>query len=383
VIDQSLLDYPILNQTHPMLLNFNQATRFDEFMRLALYHPQHGYYSKGSAIFGQAGDFITAPELSPLFGQTIGQSLREVLPQCSGIVYEFGAGTGQLACDVLNTVGECIQQYNIMEVSGGLKEIQQARLIAQCGPEMTNKVCWLNTLPSQLHGVVLGNEVLDATPVRRFKWQLSGPPKEAWVQHSNGSLQWIWKPADHQLAQTIEHLHTKHGPWPDGYESEIAEQSSGWVISITERLQGIALMIDYGFHESSYYHPGRIKGTLRATSRHTAHDDFLIKVGEQDLTAHVNFSAVYAALCNAGGELEGYSHQGEFLLAHGILKLAQQHTAFTHPTQGARMRQSLNTLLNEADMGEAFKVICWSKASDITGTTLNTQFLAHDRSGDL
>lgn len=365
-----------------MLSNFNQATRFDEFMRFALYDPQYGYYARGEQIFGREGDFITAPELSPLFGQTLGKALREVLPRCGGTVFEFGAGTGQLACDVLRTAGDLITQYNIVDLSGGLKELQRANLIALHGPDIERKVRWLSELPEQIHGLVLGNEVLDATPVRRFKWQ-QNRPQEAWVQNVNDTLRFVWRPADPLFATAIQQLHQAHGPWPEGYESEIAEQSSAWVKTITERLNGIALMIDYGFHEAVYYHPTRTQGTLRATSRHTAHDDFLVKVGEQDLTAHVDFSAVYAALSCCGGELEGYCHQGEFLLANGILDLAQQQPEFTHPTRGALMRQNLNTLLNEADMGEAFKVICWSKGINAEGTGLSHAFLDNDRSGEL
>lgn len=365
-----------------MLSNFNQAARFDEFMRFALYDPQQGYYSRGAHIFGREGDFVTAPELSPLFGQTIGNALRDVLPRCGGVVYEFGAGTGQLACDVLQAAGDLITQYNIVDLSGGLKTVQLARLIAQHGPEITEKVRWLNTLPGELNGVVLGNEILDATPVRRFKWH-NDRVQEAWVQHQNEQLQCMWQVTDPAFASAVDALQAANGPWPDGYESEIAEQSVAWVRTITERMAGIALMIDYGFHEAMYYHPTRNKGTLRATSRHTAHDDFLVNVGEQDLTAHVNFSAVYRAMMECGGELEGYCHQGEFLLAHGILELAQQQPDFTHPTQGALMRQNLNTLLNEADMGEAFKVICWSKGVHAEGTRLGNAFLDNDRSGQL
>jgi SAM-dependent MidA family methyltransferase len=365
-----------------MLSTFNKPVRFDEFMQFALYHPQHGYYARGERIFGREGDFVTAPELSPLFGQTIGIALREVLTRCGGVVYEFGAGTGQLACDVLHTAGDLISQYNIVDVSGGLKPVQLARLLAQYGPSVEHKVRWLNTLPDELHGVVLGNEVLDATPVRRFKWYSNGP-LEAWVQSQNNELQWAWKPADPLFATAIQELHAAHGPWPEGYESEIAEQSTAWVKTVTERLNGVALMIDYGYHAAQYYHPSRTQGTLRATSRHTAHDDFLVKVGEQDLTAHVNFSAVYKALECCGGALEGYCHQGEFLLAHGILDLAQQQPDFTHPVRGALMRQNLNTLLNEAGMGETFKLMCWSKGLDAEGTALCRAFLTNDRSGDL
>lgn len=365
-----------------MLSNFNQATRFDEFMRFALYDPQYGYYARGEQIFGRQGDFITAPELSPLFGQTLGKALREVLPRCNGVVYEFGAGTGQLACDILQAAGDLITQYNIVDVSAGLKPVQLARLKALHGPQVEQKVHWLGELPAKLQGVVLGNEVLDATPVRRFKWQ-AGNSQEAWVQHLNGELHWVWKPADPVFAALVSQLQDAHGPWPEGYESEIAEQSIAWVKTVTERLNGLALMIDYGFHEAMYYHPTRRQGTLRATSRHTAHDDFLVNVGQQDLTAHVNFSAIYEALTSCGGELEGYAHQGEFLLAHGILELAQKQPEFTHPTHGALMRQNLNTLLNEADMGEAFKVICWSKGVNAENTQFAQVFLDKDRSGNL
>lgn len=365
-----------------MLSNFNLATRFDEFMQFALYNPQQGYYSQGERIFGPEGDFVTAPEISSLFGLTLGHALGDMLPRCGGQIYEFGAGTGQLACDVLQSAGDLIKQYNIVEVSAGLKNLQKAKLIAMYGPDIQKKVSWLNELPTELRGIVLGNEVLDATPVRRFKWS-SKWPEEAWVQNKEGVLQFVWRPAEPLFAQAIQNLHSAYGPWPEGYESEIAEQSTAWVKTITERLHGLALMIDYGFHEALYYHPTRTQGTLRATSRHTAHDDFLVNVGLQDLTAHVNFSAVHKALCSAGGELEGYSHQGEFLLANNILNLAQLQDNFTHPTLGAIVRQSLNTLVNEAEMGETFKVIAWSKGVHAEGTHLSQTFLSNDRSGNL
>jgi SAM-dependent MidA family methyltransferase len=365
-----------------MLSNFNQVTRFDEFMRQALYHPQHGYYSRGKDIFGAQGDFVTAPELSPLFGQTVGRAISTVLDRCGGVVYEFGAGTGQLACDILTAADQHIRQYNIVDLSGGLKQVQLDKLVSQHGPGILERVRWISELPETLAGLVLGNEVLDATPVRRFRWHSNGP-MEAWVQHQQGQLNWIWKNADPVIATEINRLQQVHGPWPEGYESEIAEQSIAWVKTVTERLNGVALMIDYGFHEAQYYSPQRNTGTLRATSQHTAHDGFLEQPGQQDLTAHVNFSAVYKALSECGGELEGYCHQGEFLMAHGILDSAAQQNDFTHPTRGALMRQRLNTLLSEADMGEAFKVICWSRQVHAEGSSLGDCFLLHDRSGDL
>ena len=308
-----------------MLSNFNQATRFDEFMHFALYNPQYGYYSRGEGIFGGEGDFVTAPELSPLFGQTLGKAIREVLPRCGGVVYEFGAGTGKLACDVLATAGDLITQYNIVDVSGGLKLVQLTNLMAQHGPEIEKKVRGLSTLPDKLDGVILGNEVLDATPVRRFKWSNTGP-LEAWVQQVDGALQLVWQAADPQFATTVTQLQTQHGPWPEGYESEVAEQSIAWVKTVTDRLNGIALMIDYGFRQQEYYHPQRNTGTLMAHFHHQALSNVLALPGISDITCHINFSNLLHSIENEENSQSFFSSQASYLLDAGITDLVLQQS---------------------------------------------------------
>ncbi|HEX4918446.1 MAG TPA: SAM-dependent methyltransferase [Limnobacter sp.] len=365
-----------------MLSNFAAPVRFDEFMHFALYHPNLGYYAGGQHIFGQTGDFITAPELGPLFGQTLGQAIAGVLPRCRGVITEFGAGSGQLACDVLSVVGHAIEQYCIVEVSGGLQLAQRERLAKQLPTEMMNKVRWLSALPDTLEGIVIGNEVLDATPVRRFKWTSQGV-LEAWVQTQNNQLTWRWLPADATLTARANTLQQVHGPWPEGYTSEWAEQAEGLMRTLTERLHGLALMVDYGHEAALYYAPHRTQGTLRATLKHVAHDDFLKHIGEQDLTAHVDFTAMYNALSQAGGQLEGYTTQAEFLMGHGILERAARLPTWCEPVQGARTRQAINTLLSETDMGLNFKVLAWSKGVDLEGTDLNRVFVHHDQSGRL
>ncbi|HEX4843045.1 MAG TPA: SAM-dependent methyltransferase [Limnobacter sp.] len=365
-----------------MLSNFAAPVRFDEFMHLALYDPKHGYYSRGQQIFGQGGDFITAPELSPLFGQTLGEALATALPHCDKLITEFGAGSGQLACDVLSVLGDAIAQYRIVEVSGGLQHAQRERLAKHLPAHVMNKVCWLDALPNCLEGILIGNEVLDATPVRRFKWTSQGV-LEAWVQADGDALTWRWLPADASLNARVTALHQAHGPWPEGYISEWAEQAEGLMRTLTDRLHGLALMVDYGHEAQQYYTAHRTQGTLRATRRHIAHDDFLQHIGEQDLTAHVDFTAMYNALTEAGGQLEGYTTQAEFLMAHGILERAARLPAWNDPVQGARARQAINTLLSEADMGHSFKVLAWSKGVDLEGTELNRVFVHHDHSGRL
>ncbi len=365
-----------------MLSNFNQPLRFDAFMQQALYHPEFGYYARGEAIFGSTGDFITAPELSPLFGQTLAKAITDVLPLCNRTVYEFGAGTGKLACDILAQASEAIDRYYIIDLSGGLKALQERNLVTHLPPALAGKVSWLTELPASLNGVVIGNEVLDATPVRRFKWT-PHQVEEAWVEQKQGKFHLIWQQAEPALSDRVRELELAHGPWPTCYESEISEQAEGLMRTLTDRLQGLALMIDYGHHEALYYSPSRTQGTLRATSGHVAHDDFLSRPGEQDLTAHVNFTAMYEALIECGGALEGYCHQGEFLLANGVLDLAQRNPLLTDPAKGALLRQRLNMLVSEADMGLAFKVMAWSKGIDIDHTTLRQVFLQHDRSAEL
>lgn len=353
--------------------------RFDHFMAFALYDPEYGYYAKGSSIFGTQGDFVTAPELSPLFGQTIGKAIAEILPQCGPTIYEFGAGNGKLACDLLNTLGDAIQNYCIVDVSGGLKQAQSDYIAANVPAHLAARVQWLNHLPDRLDGVLIGNEVLDAMPVRVLEY------------HDTECLEW-WvgqdvavekRPLDPPDRARLLALAGQFGPWQNGHLIECAEQAEAFVRTLTERLTGFALMIDYGDSADKLLHPAKRQGTLRAHKNHIAHDGFMADIGEQDLTAHVNFSRMYEAMASQGGQLEGYCTQASFLLAHGILDLAGKQPTFTDPVAGAQTRKALNTLLSEAEMGENFKFFAWSRGVDLDETRLNTLFLMNDRSGEL
>jgi SAM-dependent MidA family methyltransferase len=345
------------------ILEQHTQLRFDEFMRLALYDPTHGYYSQGERIFGTQGDFITAPEISPLFGQTLGHALKEAMDQCGKAVWEFGAGRGRLAADILNTVGDAVETYHIVDVSGAL-QAQQREWITHHAPEHAHKLRWETQLPECMKGVVIGNEVLDAMPVRLWRW-VSGQVRELFVEYNSADdvLVFIEQAAEPTLAQKVSALHTAHGPWAEGYQSEWGQQGEAFVSTLTEKLHGLAVFIDYGFPQHEYYHPQRSTGTLVAHRSHQMHSDVLHSVGLQDLTAHIDFTSIYEAMAEQGGELLGYASQAGFLLQAGILDLLnqQESNASANTIKAAQTKHAVQTLLSEAEMGELFKVIVWCK----------------------
>ncbi len=363
--------------------------RFDEFMRLALYHPHYGYYSRGDRIFGSEGDFITAPGLSPLFGQTLGRALGGLMEGtsdgCKPVIYEFGAGDGRLACDILSAIGGQVEKYNIIDLSGGLKEKQAERIQRELPTEIASKVNWLHELPDSFDGIVIGNELLDALPVRRFAWT-NDAVLETFVTVDDAQkspypqLTCIDLPAAEDITEFAKQLLVKHGPWPSPYRSEWGLEARAWVQTVTQKLRGFALMIDYGRDAEHYYNHTQNQGFLRAHSQHVAHDGFLEGIGLQDLTCHVDFSGIYESIVYAGGELEGYCTQSAFLRHHGILDLAASDAQFLDPLEGGAHRQAINMLLSEAEMGETFKVICWSKVIPMPEGKLHTGFIQHDLS---
>lgn len=371
--------------------------RFDEFMRLALYHPHYGYYSRGDRIFGKEGDFVTAPSLSPLFGHTLGKAMGEALTVCTPVIYEFGAGDGRLACDILSAIGNQVEKYNIIDLSGGLKEKQASRIERELSPELAQKVNWLFELPEHFEGIVIGNELLDAMPVRRFVWTTGGtfetfvtledmktsngiPNKEVTQEAPFPVLNYVDLPAGTDLTQVTEQLREKHGPWPSPFRSELGIEARAWVETITQKLCGFAIMIDYGRDAEQYYNHTQSEGFLRAHSQHIAHDGFLEGIGLQDLTCHVDFSGIYESIVHAGGELEGYCTQSAFLRHHGILDFAANDAKFLDPLEGGAHRQAVNMLLSEAEMGETFKVMCWSKGLELPEGSLRSSFIQHDLS---
>ncbi|MBG6072868.1 MULTISPECIES: class I SAM-dependent methyltransferase [unclassified Polaromonas] len=326
---------------------------FDAFMALALYQPGMGYYANDSLKFGhmpavahsingaQTGgsDFVTAPELSPHFGCTLAGQVAEAL-QATGTdeVWEFGAGSGALAHQVLDALGDQVVRYTIVDLSVSLRERQRTRLAAHAC-----KVRWATGLPVRMRGVVLGNEVLDAMPVKLLA-RLNGVWHERGVAMHAGRFAY----AD-QLTQLRPPLEVAGS---HDYVTEIHPQAEGFVGTLADRLEaGAVFLLDYGFPENEYYHPQRSMGTVMCHRAHLADGDALADVGEKDITAHVNFTGIALAGQDAGLEVLGYTSQGRFLLNCGLLDRLQDASL-----AGRAMAQKL---VNEHEMGELFKVIAF------------------------
>ena len=321
---------------------------FDHFEALALYQPGLGYYANALQKFGtgpeSGSDFVTAPELSPLFGQTLAVQVQEAL-QASQTreVYEFGAGTGALAQQLLLHLGDAVDRYNIVDVSGTLRARQQQTL----GPWGT-QVCWLDALPDAMQGVIVGNEVLDAMPVRLLA-RIQGVWHERGVALHEGQLTWADLPTDARPPCEVEGVHD--------YLTEIQPQAEAFVASIAERLLasergGAAFFLDYGFPEAEYFHPQRHMGTVMCHQAHQSDMNPLAAVGLKDITAHVNFTGIALAGQNHGLNVLGYTSQARFLLNLGVAeRMAQVSLA---------ERSQAQRLIAEHEMGELFKVVGFS-----------------------
>ncbi|MFZ0105309.1 MAG: SAM-dependent methyltransferase, partial [Thiobacillus sp.] len=318
-----------------------------------------GYYAAGTTKFGTAGDFVTAPELTPLFGRTLAHAIRPVLAECGGDILELGGGSGRLAVDVLTELQRLDAlpaRYAILEVSAELRARQQATLAHEL-PQLLERVQWLDALPEHFRGVVLGNEVLDALPVELVHWTEAGPMTRG-VRLDGEAFGWEERPiSDPELRALAESL-----ALAPGYVSEISLAAPALIASLAERLDsGLILMIDYGFGRAEYYHPQRHMGTLRAHYRHHALDDPFFLPGLCDLTAHVDFSAVAESGTACGLALAGYTSQANFLLNAGVADLLMQTTpedAATYLPQA----NAVQRLVSPAEMGELFKVIALTRA---------------------
>ena len=331
---------------------------FSRYMELALYAPGLGYYSAGAAKFGAAGDFVTAPELSPLFGRTLARQVAQVLELTGGEVLELGAGSGRLALDLLRELerlGTLPVRYHILEVSADLRERQRA-LIGEAAPHLLERVAWLDTLPASFSGVILGNEVLDAMPAALVRWQ-EDAVYERGVESDGNEFQWSERPlAPGPLLDAARALEL-----PAGYLSEINLAAAALVAGLARCLQsGALLLIDYGFGESEYYHPQRSQGTLMCHYRHHAHADPFFLPGLQDITAHVDFSRIARAATAGGLELLGYTTQAAFLINCGITQLLSE-TPVEDVSTYLPLTNQAQRLLSPAEMGELFKVIALGK----------------------
>lgn len=330
---------------------------FDRFMDLALYTPAQGYYSGGAHKFGAQGDFVTAPELGPVFAQSLAAQAVQLLRLGSPQIIEVGAGSGQLAVDLLRELERCgslPDSYAILELSGELQARQRQAISAQA-PQLLSRVRWLERLPECFDGLVLANEVLDAMPVHLVVWKSTGVVERG-VAIDNGRFAWVDRPASGRLLERALAL-AAECDMPPGYLSEVSLAAQAWVAAWATRLgRGALLLIDYGFPRREYYHPQRSSGTLMCHYRHHAHGEPFYLPGLQDITAHVDFTAIVESGCWAGLELLGYSTQSSFLFNCGLAEVL----ARTPASDGRRylpLAGAANKLVSPAEMGELFKVI--------------------------
>jgi SAM-dependent MidA family methyltransferase len=364
---------------------------FADYMQLALYYPGYGYYTAGSQKLGASGDFITAPELSPLFSKCLARSCHSILEPLGqeGSILEIGAGSGQMAVDILRelaTLNALPSRYFILEVSAELRKRQQIKIKQQC-PQWLSKVVWLDTLPAHgFQGVILANEICDAMPAHRFCIT-----QEAWyegrVAEQEGRFIWQWGPAKPTLIDTLNtRFKTLAGfdqsplPYIDQlletvqtpYYSEINLNIKPWIKSLGALLHtGAMIVIDYGFPRQEYYHPMRDRGTLRCHYRHYAHNDPFFYPGLQDITTHVDFTDIAEAALDSGLQIAGFTNQSSFLIAAGLLEIAQK----TQVNEPAFFKQNrdIQLLTSPNSMGELFKVMALSKNvhTPILGFSLN------------
>jgi SAM-dependent MidA family methyltransferase len=341
---------------------------FTRYMELALYAPGLGYYSAGSAKLGSAGDFVTAPEISSLFGQALAREIAANLSPDTPDLLELGAGSGKLACDLLvelESMNKLPRRYLILEVSAELRQRQRDCLQKQA-PHIAERVQWLDALPDSFRGVVVANEVLDALPVHVLTWQGESSIAERGVCNTTaGEFAWSERSAPAALLDAARKLEALTEP--DGnstYTSEINLAAGALIASLGATLErGVVLFIDYGFPRHEYYHPQRSNGTLMCHYRHRAHDDPFYLPGLQDITAHVDFTAIRDAALAGGMQCLGFATQAQFLINCGITDLLSRVSP-AEPARYLPLAAQAQKLLSPSEMGELFKVMALGKGVD-------------------
>lgn len=339
---------------------------FARYMELALYAPGIGYYSGGARKFGAGGDFITSPELTPLFGQALAAQVAQVQAASTPHVIEVGAGTGLLAADLLLELerrGELPLRYDILELSGELRE-RQFDTLASKVPHLASRVRWLDSLPERFSGVLVANEVLDVMPAHLVVARGGGLFERGVAVDGAGALRWADVEATGRVLEAARALDL---PMPDQgeYVTEINLAGQAWVAELAHRLAvGALLLVDYGYPRAEYYLPSRASGTLLCYYRHHAHGDPFLWPGLNDITAFVDFTAVAEAGFEAGLEVLGYTTQAAFLFNCGILECLARRG----PETGAdyiRAARAVQRLTTPQEMGELFKVLALGKGIDM------------------
>lgn len=343
------------------------AISFADYMDLALFAPGLGYYSTGTVRFDADGDFVTAPESSSLFARCVARQVGEVLTALGGgDVCEVGAGSGVLAADLLEALAAADRlppRYLVVERSPRLRE-RQRDLLASRDEALAARVQWHDDLPAGIRGVVIGNEVLDAMPAHRFRLR-AGALRECLVVSDGEGFRWMEADcAGSALGRHAESvLGTLGHALPDGYTSELAPARQRFVARLDGCIeQGVALLFDYGYARDEYYHPQRSSGTLRCFYRHRAHEDPLILTGVQDISVHVDFTAIAEAAVAGGLDIAGFTTQAEFLLATGLLEACEGVDPASR--RHAELTAQIKQLTLPSQMGEAVKVMALARGFD-------------------
>ena len=335
----------------------NNPIGFDIFMNLALYHHQFGYYRSHKTIFGHKGDFITAPETSDLFGFCLAKQCKQVLNQ--GNILEFGAGSGILAAQILFELGRqnsLPEKYFIIELSAQLKNLQQETL-KRTLPEIYDRVEWLTELPINFKGVVVANEVLDAFPVKRVTLS-NNHFYELGVDFKDNCFQ--WKRFEYPYLESVV---PNGDDLPEGYTTEINLQSDGWIKSLYNLMsEGVVLLIDYGMSQSEYFHPQRSDGTVKCFHKHKSNNNPFIHIGDQDITASVNFTDIAKSSIDAGFKVDGFSTQSMFLISLGIENFLVEEK---DKKNKIKLAQEIKQLVMPGAMGEVFKVMALTKKQSV------------------
>jgi SAM-dependent MidA family methyltransferase len=342
----------------------NDWIPFSRYMELALYAPGLGYYTAGSRKFGADGDFVTAPEISPMFARCFALQAVQVMDVVGGDILELGPGSGLFAADLyaeLKSVGKAPERYRLLEVSPELRERQRA-LVAQRFPDDAGRFEWIDTLPEKIRGLVIANEVLDVVPFDIVHRDRDGGLQERGVIVTEAGFAWDESPlVPGELKRRAEAVVP---PGNYAYTTEVSLAAEGLVRTISASLEaGLAIFIDYGFPEREFYHPQRSGGTLRCHYRHRFHGDPFFMPGLQDITAHVDFTALSRAAEQGGSEVYGYTTQAYFLISCGLAVLVSAGDP-TVTLSGLKATSAVHRLISPSEMGELFKVMGFGKGID-------------------
>ncbi len=359
---------------HDQIASNGGALPFWRFMELALYAPGLGYYSAGATKLGPAGDFVTSPELGPLFAECVADALAPVLRPLGedAVFLEIGGGSGafaEAAIERLLAIQSMPARYAILEPSADLRERQQARLRARLSPEVFARVEWLQSpINTRWNGVLFANEVIDALPTSRFAVIEGDIYEEHVALDAQGGFVRMDRPADALLSAAVRHVERQcEGKFKNGYRSEVLPQLPYWLQAVIGGLDtGAVLFVDYGYPRSEYYDPRREDGTLRAFHRHRLVDNVFARVGLQDVTVSVDFTALAEAGTSAGFEFAGYCSQAGFLIGNGLeQRLAEHESQAADDITRHALRQQVKKLTLPGEMGERFQAIGFARKSSL------------------